>query len=141
MTTRVYALATKIEEELYEIFHTVHVEQDSKFDVKYKEATLAGAVGIKPIESSGISIGSIYQEGTFLPNEEGSNIDVSDNKTLYVFISDNKVFSAAKIDKDSFTDRKYTAAFGNDVIVIDVSDKDVEEGYTYNIKDKSLKSI
>lgn len=141
MTTRVYALATKIDEELYEIFDIIRVEEDSKFDIKYKEATLAGAIGVKPTENNVISIGSIYQEGAFLPNEEGNSVDLAENKTLYVFISENKVFSATKVDKDSFTDRKYTAAFGNDVIVIDASDKDIEEGYKYNIKDKSLTNI
>jgi hypothetical protein len=116
-----YALAVEIEDSLFEIFEVLHFEKDTELDIRYKNAILKGAVAVSTQIRSGIKIGAIFDGNNIISeNLEGSN-SFDENYNVYFLISDNKIFGVIGNPKTEAYDKKYQAAFENNVIVIDIS--------------------
>lgn len=116
-----YAMAVKIEDNLFEIFEIFYFEKNTKIDLKYKKATNVGAKAISiPIDDN-IKLSLLLDKNNFIHDLSDASFDISKNQNIYLCVSDNKVFAYFLTGKETPTDEKFQAAFENEVIIIDVS--------------------
>ena len=121
MTSSKYAFAVEIDTNLFEIFEIVYVEKDSDKDKRYKIATASLAIGIKAKSHKNIKVGSTYNNGFFESEDKDGFFEFDENQSVYVVLSNNKVFSITAILNDHPSFQKWEAAFDSNVIMIDVS--------------------
>lgn len=131
-----YALAVKLEDSLFEIFHLINTEEDSEMDIRYRESTKkeTKVVFLKPNQK--FNLGAIWNEEDFIVNKDIDPIDFDNNSDTYVFLSENVVFGMFRIIHQHPFVEKYRAAIESDVIVINISDyKDADLGDLWNGKE------
>lgn len=116
-----YALAVEIEKGLFEIFDILAFDKGTEIDVRYSNAVSSGATGVFKNIRKGIKIGATLDNDILVSDSEEGAIDLEDNENAYFLISENKVFACMIHEKDNQFDKKYQAAFENNVIVIDIS--------------------
>jgi len=118
-----FALAVKIDKNIYEIFDIFFFE-NLEMIKRYSQAISVGAIAILAPNYNNIKIGAVLADNKFIvENKEGIQT-FSQNEVVYTLLSENKVFGISIINKNTDKFIKYNAAFENDVIVLDVSNED-----------------
>jgi len=121
MATNKYALAVQIDDDLFEIFEILYLEKDTELDLKYKKAANHGANFISiPIQNT-VKLSTFLDQNNLLYNLTNYSYDISEDQSIYLGISKNKVFIVMLIENTNITDQKYQAAFENNVVLVDVS--------------------
>ena len=135
MFTDKYAWAVQIEDDLFEIFDIVYFEKETETAIRYKHATSAGATAISiPIKNK-TKIGLFLNENNLSFNLKNIDSEISENEDVYLMISNNTVFSFMLMEKTNPDNKKYQAAFGSNVVIIDVSlENDIGVGDLWNRK-------
>lgn len=128
-----YAMAVQIENDLFEIFEILFFEKETETAAKYKNAINAGITAISiPIKNK-TKVGVFLNENNISFNFKSIDYDISENQDIYLMMSDNKVFSFILMEKTNPDNEKYQAAFGSNVVVIDVSlENDIGVGDLWN---------
>jgi len=130
-----YAMAVQIEDDLFEIFDILSFEQETEMAVKYKNAVNSGITAISiPIKNK-TKIGPFLNENNISFNFKSIDYEISENEDVYLMISNNIVFSFMLMEQTNPDNKKYQAAFGSDVVIIDVSlENDIGVGDLWNRK-------
>lgn len=131
-----YALAVKIDDNLFEIFHLVDTEKNSEMDIRYQESTKkeTKVIPLRPNEQ--FNLGASWNEKGFTLNNEKEPISFDTNADTYVFLSENIVFGMFRIIHQHPFVEKYRAAIESDVIVINISNYlDADLGDLWNGKE------
>jgi len=119
-----YALAVEVDNNLFEIFDIMYFEKDTELDLKYKKGAASGAKFISiPIKNT-IKLSDFLDENNLLYNLTNYSHDISENANIYLGIANNTVFATVLIEKINILDQKYQAAFGNNVVLVDISLED-----------------
>jgi hypothetical protein len=118
-----YALAVKIDNDLYEIFDILFFESGTEIDNRYKKGTSLDAIAILAPDLNNIKIGSTLVDNKFFADSSDGILQFDPHLTVYTFLSENKVFGMIVMDQKDNNYFKYEAAFENKVIVLNVSDK------------------
>ena len=131
-----YALAVKIDDNLFEIFHLINTEENSDMDTRYQESTKkeTKVMALKPNEK--FNLGAFWNEEGFILNNEKEPLAFDTNADTYVFLSENIVFGMFKIVNEHPFIEKYRAAIESDVIIVNLSKyNDVSLGDLWNRKE------
>jgi hypothetical protein len=124
MFTDKYAMAVQIKDDLFEIFDVLHIEKESEVNIKYRNATNNGATAISiPIQNN-TKIKNFLNQHNILFNLTNTDIDILESQDIYLFMSENKVFSFMVMEKTDPVNQKYQAVFEGNVVIIDVSSED-----------------
>lgn len=121
MNLRKYALAVEVDNNLFEIFDIIYFEKDTELDLKYKKAAASGAKFISiPIKNT-IKLSAFLDENNLSYNLTNYSHDISEDSNIYLGIANSTVFVTILIEKTNILDQKYQAAFGNNVVLVDIS--------------------
>lgn len=131
-----YALAVKIDDTLFEIFHLVNTEENSEMDIRYQESTKKETKVILLGPNKKFNLGAFWKEENFTLNNDKEPIAFDTNADTYIFLSENIVFGMLKIVNEHPFIEKYRAAIESDVIIVNLSKyNDVSLGDLWNGKE------
>lgn len=116
-----YALAVQLDEKLFEIFDILYFEKGTEIDLRYQKNISSGAIAIHSKIRNQIKVGAILDNDVLTYDSTENCFDLEENENIYLFLSNKKIFGYTIIKKTDLADRKYQAAFGSNVILIDVS--------------------
>jgi hypothetical protein len=136
-----YAFAVEIEDGIYEIFEILFLESNTEISNRYKNAISSGAVAILAPTLNNIKIGAKLVNNSFIAEDKQGVRTFEQDDSVFLLLSKDTIFGIISMKKHDHSYLKYSAAFENKVIVLDVSDKEkVGFGDIWNEKKQEILS-
>lgn len=145
MENKRYAFLVKIDEinEVYEIFDVLDIT-DFNIEVfeRWKNGFMSGNVSLVEIpNNSYIAMNAEWNGESFIIPENLDKFLLDEQRGFFGLLSNNKLFGWVAFEKESFQYTKYHAAVSLKVIGLDVTNKGVTFGDTWNGSDFTIKGI